>query len=58
MERKGAFAAIPAGATGKEATKEGKVNINTATRWKELKTLGVGEKKAEAIMSSTLQRTV
>ena len=43
-------AAIPAGATSKEATKEGKVNINTATV-EELKTLkGVGEKKAEAII--------
>ena len=42
--------AIPAGATSKEATKEGKVNINTATV-EELKTLkGVGEKKAEAII--------
>ena len=41
---------IPAGATRKEATKEGKVNINTATV-EELKTLkGVGEKKAEAII--------
>lgn len=41
---------IPAGATSKEATKEGKVNINTATV-EELKTLkGVGEKKAEAII--------
>ena len=36
--------AIPAGATSKEASKEGKVNINTATV-EELKTLkGVGEK--------------
>ena len=43
-------AAIPAGAMSKEATKEGKVNINTATV-EELKTLkGVGEKKAEAII--------
>lgn len=43
-------AAIPEGATSKEATKEGKVNINTATV-EELKTLkGVGEKKAEAII--------
>ena len=43
-------AAIPAGATSKEASKEGKVNINTATV-EELKTLkGVGEKKAEAII--------
>jgi len=42
--------AIPAGATSKEASKEGKVNINTATV-EELKTLkGVGEKKAEAII--------
>ena len=41
---------IPEGATSKEATKEGKVNINTATV-EELKTLkGVGEKKAEAII--------
>ena len=41
---------IPAGATRNEATKEGKVNINTATV-EELKTLkGVGEKKAEAII--------
>ena len=41
---------IPAGATSKEASKEGKVNINTATV-EELKTLkGVGEKKAEAII--------
>ena len=41
---------VPAGATSKEATKEGKVNINTATV-EELKTLkGVGEKKAEAII--------
>ena len=41
---------IPAGATSKEATNEGKVNINTATV-EELKTLkGVGEKKAEAII--------
>ena len=41
---------IPAGVTSKEATKEGKVNINTATV-EELKTLkGVGEKKAEAII--------
>ena len=41
---------IPAGETSKEATKEGKVNINTATV-EELKTLkGVGEKKAEAII--------
>lgn len=41
---------IPAGATSNEATKEGKVNINTATV-EELKTLkGVGEKKAEAII--------
>ena len=41
---------IPAGATSKEATKEGNVNINTATV-EELKTLkGVGEKKAEAII--------
>lgn len=42
--------AIPAGETRNEATKEGKVNINTATV-EELKTLkGVGEKKAEAII--------
>lgn len=42
--------AIPAGTTSKEASKEGKVNINTATV-EELKTLkGVGEKKAEAII--------
>ena len=42
--------AIQAGATSKEASKEGKVNINTATV-EELKTLkGVGEKKAEAII--------
>ena len=41
---------IPAGGTSKEASKEGKVNINTATV-EELKTLkGVGEKKAEAII--------
>ena len=41
---------MPAGATSKEASKEGKVNINTATV-EELKTLkGVGEKKAEAII--------
>ena len=41
---------IPPGETRKEATKEGKVNINTATV-EELKTLkGVGEKKAEAII--------
>ena len=41
---------IPAGVTSKEASKEGKVNINTATV-EELKTLkGVGEKKAEAII--------
>ena len=41
---------IPAGETRKEATKDGKVNINTATV-EELKTLkGVGEKKAEAII--------
>lgn len=41
---------IPAGETRKETTKEGKVNINTATV-EELKTLkGVGEKKAEAII--------
>lgn len=41
---------IPAGETRKEATKEGKVNINTAMV-EELKTLkGVGEKKAEAII--------
>ena len=41
---------ILAGETSKEATKEGKVNINTATV-EELKTLkGVGEKKAEAII--------
>lgn len=41
---------IPTGETRKEATKEGKVNINTATV-EELKTLkGVGEKKAEAII--------
>ena len=41
---------IPAGETRKEAAKEGKVNINTATV-EELKTLkGVGEKKAEAII--------
>ena len=41
---------IPAGETRKEATKEGKVKINTATV-EELKTLkGVGEKKAEAII--------
>ena len=42
--------AIPAGATSKEASKEEKVNINTATV-EELKTLkGVGQKKAEAII--------
>lgn len=42
--------AIPAGETRNEATKEEKVNINTATV-EELKTLkGVGEKKAEAII--------
>ena len=42
--------AIPAGAMSKEESKEGKVNINTATV-EELKTLkGVGEKKAEAII--------
>ena len=41
---------IPAGETRKEATKDGKVDINTATV-EELKTLkGVGEKKAEAII--------
>jgi len=41
---------IPTGATSKEASKDGKVNINTATV-EELKTLkGVGEKKAEAII--------
>lgn len=41
---------IPAGGTSKEASKDGKVNINTATV-EELKTLkGVGEKKAEAII--------
>ena len=41
---------IPAGETRKEAAKDGKVNINTATV-EELKTLkGVGEKKAEAII--------
>lgn len=41
---------IPAGETRNEGTKEGKVNINTATV-EELKTLkGVGEKKAEAII--------
>ena len=41
---------IPAGETRNEATKEGKVNSNTATV-EELKTLkGVGEKKAEAII--------
>ena len=41
---------IPAGVTSKEASKEGSVNINTATV-EELKTLkGVGEKKAEAII--------
>ena len=41
---------MPAGATSKKASKEGKVNINTATV-EELKTLkGVGEKKAEAII--------
>ena len=41
---------IPAGVTSKEAAKDGKVNINTATV-EELKTLkGVGEKKAEAII--------
>jgi len=41
---------IPAGETRNEATKEGKVNINTAMV-EELKTLkGVGEKKAEAII--------
>ena len=41
---------IPTGETRKEATKEGKVNINTAMV-EELKTLkGVGEKKAEAII--------
>ncbi len=43
-------AVIPEGATSKETSKEGKVNINTATV-EELKTLkGVGEKKAEAII--------
>ena len=42
--------AIPAGVTSKETSKEGKVNINTATV-EELKILkGVGEKKAEAII--------
>ena len=42
--------AIPAGVTSKETSKEGKVNINTATV-EELKTLKrVGEKKAEAII--------
>ena len=42
--------AIPAGVTSKETSKEGKVNINTATV-EELKTLkGVGDKKAEAII--------
>ena len=41
---------ISAGETRNEGTKEGKVNINTATV-EELKTLkGVGEKKAEAII--------
>lgn len=41
---------ILAGGTSKEAAKDGKVNINTATV-EELKTLkGVGEKKAEAII--------
>lgn len=41
---------IPSGGTSKEAAKDGKVNINTATV-EELKTLkGVGEKKAEAII--------
>ena len=41
---------IPLGVTSKEAAKDGKVNINTATV-EELKTLkGVGEKKAEAII--------
>ena len=41
---------IPAGVTSKEASKDGSVNINTATV-EELKTLkGVGEKKAEAII--------
>ena len=41
---------MPAGVTSKEAAKDGKVNINTATV-EELKTLkGVGEKKAEAII--------
>ena len=41
---------IPAGGTSKEASKDGKVNINTATV-EELKTLkGVGDKKAEAII--------
>ncbi|MBF1120465.1 MAG: SLBB domain-containing protein, partial [Streptococcus sp.] len=41
---------ISAGETRKEASKEGKVNINTATV-EELKSLkGVGEKKAEAII--------
>ena len=41
---------IPAGVMSKEAAKDGKVNINTATV-EELKTLkGVGEKKAEAII--------
>ena len=41
---------IPSGVTSKEAAKDGKVNINTATV-EELKTLkGVGEKKAEAII--------
>ena len=41
---------IPVGGTSKEAAKDGKVNINTATV-EELKTLkGVGEKKAEAII--------
>ena len=42
--------AIPAGVTSKETSKEGKVNINTATV-EELKTLkGVGDKKAGAII--------
>ena len=41
---------MPVGGTSKEAPKEGKVNINTATV-EELKTLkGVGDKKAEAII--------
>ena len=41
---------MPVGGTSKEASKDGKVNINTATV-EELKTLkGVGEKKAEAII--------